>query len=76
MLNFSIKPTDTTLTHAFQPIRCLKRAVYNEPVSTWGGTMVIQLMLQSLHIKFSENQGVWACAVVNEKEKYFLEKAA
>ena len=33
-------------------------------------------MLQSLLIKFSENQGVWACAVVNEREKYFLEKAA
>ena len=37
---------------------------------------IIQLMLQSLLIKFSENQGVWSCAVVNEREKYFLEKAA
>ena len=36
----------------------------------------IQLMFQSLLIKFSENQGVWACAVVNEKGKYFLEKPA
>ena len=36
----------------------------------------IQLMLQSLLINFSKNQGVWACAVVNEREKYFLEKVA
>ena len=33
-------------------------------------------MFQSLLIKFSENQDVWACAVVNEKGKYFLEKLA
>ena len=33
-------------------------------------------MLQSLLIKFSENQGVWACVMVNEKGKYFLEKPA
>ena len=33
-------------------------------------------MFQSLLIKFSENQDVWACAVVNEKGKYFLEKPA
>ena len=33
-------------------------------------------MFHSLLIKFSENQGVWVCAVVNEKEKYFLEKPA
>ena len=26
--------------HTFQPIRCSKREVYNEPVSTWRGTMV------------------------------------
>ena len=29
-------------------------------------------MVQSLLIKFSENQGVWACAVVNEKESISL----
>ena len=36
----------------------------------------MQLMFQSLLIKFSENQGVWASAVVNKKGKYFLEKPA
>ena len=36
----------------------------------------IQLMFQSLLIKFSRNQGVWACAGVNEKGKYFLEQSA
>ena len=30
-------------------------------------------MFDSLFIKFSENQGVWACAVVNDYENYFLE---
>ena len=36
----------------------------------------LEHMFQSLPIKFSENQGVWACPVVNEKGKYFLEKPA
>ena len=35
----------------------------------------IQLMFQSLLVKFSRNQCVWVCAVVNEKGKYFLEKS-
>ena len=33
-------------------------------------------MFQSLLIKFSKNQGLWACAVVNEKGKYSPEKPA
>ena len=33
-------------------------------------------MFQSLLIKFSKNQGLWAWAVVNEKGMCFLEKPA
>ena len=38
-------------------------------VSEWVSEWVSKLV-------FSENQGVWVCAAANEREKYFLEKAA